>query len=272
VYSDTAGNNPDLTKSCIEKGGVFVPESFSQLITGLKILANTLNDSHSFSKIKANLAKVPSGSTKTLCVLVSTGAYCPVHKMHIENFNVAKTFLEEKHNFNVIGGLISPSHDVYITSKLGAKAAISSFHRIQMCDLAAHDSDWIEADSWEATRPGFVSFKNVTQHVDAFLKLTFPTTPIQVIFLCGADLVVRCHMTNLGKYWVIATGRHGYSEQVAQLLQATPESHRKLYWLETLMDDISSTKIRNAIATNQPIGDLTYENVVQYLKKYLFAK
>jgi len=83
---------------------------------------------------------------------------------------------------------------------------------------------------------------------------------------------VRCSMTSLGSYWVIATGRHGWAEKVTNLIASRADTDRKLYWLETLMEDVSSTKIREAIAKKEPIGDLTYQNVVDYLKKYCFTK
>ena len=38
---------------------------------------------HPLEKLKANLSKFDSHSKKTKAVLVSTGAYCPIHRYHI---------------------------------------------------------------------------------------------------------------------------------------------------------------------------------------------
>lgn len=81
-----------------------------------------------------------------LVVLVATGSYSPVHRMHVHMFEVAKKSLEEKypslllhilynylfdsqkHGFHVVAGFISPSHDNYVESKLG-NAYIPADHR-----------------------------------------------------------------------------------------------------------------------------------------------
>ncbi len=65
-----------------------------------------------------------STSTKQKVVLVATGnlqfffqfsgAFCPLHRMHIEMFEVAKKHLESEYDMDVIGGFISPSHGTLV--------------------------------------------------------------------------------------------------------------------------------------------------------------
>ena len=86
------------------------------------------------SKANHNLEKIISRSkevdfeNKTPIVLVTTGAFSPIHFEHIKMFEVAKEYLESNHSCYVLGGLISPSHDEYIQSKL-KKNFISKAHR-----------------------------------------------------------------------------------------------------------------------------------------------
>jgi len=267
VYSSTVSTTPQLRQLCVRiDPRVFVCDTIQELILSIEIFAYELWDNHPTTKLKANLAKIPpDNKKKKLAVLISTGAYCPIHRMHIENFNVAKKYLEENHNYVIVAGYISPSHDHYINGKLSKQEFISSYHRLKMCALASQD-DWIEADPWESSRSGFVSFPKVAQHLDDYLCETFPRIRIEIIFLCGADLIVRCNMSKVGKHWVVATGRPGFTEQVQHVLNSKPPKERQVYWLETNMEDLSSTKIRNALIKNEPLDGLTFASVIKYLK------
>jgi hypothetical protein len=52
----------------------------------------------------------------------------------------------EKKGMEVVGGYLSPSHDMYVGAKM---RRVKSFHidfkhRLQLCQLACKDSDWYE--------------------------------------------------------------------------------------------------------------------------------
>lgn len=79
------------------------------------------------------------------------GAYCPIHKMHVQLFHEAKAWFEDKmeNSAVVVGGLLSPSHDSYVRPKLLQRGTTSlpAQHRWEMTRLACTGSDWLMASS-----------------------------------------------------------------------------------------------------------------------------
>lgn len=95
-----------------------------------------------------------NGATDTnreYVVLLKTGALSPVHRAHISNMIRTKEYLERVHNFRVIGGYLSPSHDQYVEAKLNEEFIVGR-HRIQMCEEAikeANQQHWLGIDQAE---------------------------------------------------------------------------------------------------------------------------
>jgi nicotinic acid mononucleotide adenylyltransferase len=146
-------------------------------------------------KIRANLFKC-SPSSKPL-VLLGTGAFCPVHRHHIKMMEEARESMESN-GYTVVGGFLSPSHDLYVENKFkrkGLKGFIPSVHRIEFIKESFVDSDWLEVDPWEATQSRFVDFSSVLHrlhlHLKDSFKNSFPDLSIRVMFVMGADLLVR---------------------------------------------------------------------------------
>lgn len=50
-------------------------------------------------------------------ILLTTGSYNPVHRMHLEILNFAYKYLKSLNKFNVLCGFISPSSDTYVKGK-----------------------------------------------------------------------------------------------------------------------------------------------------------
>src|SRR5437870_3485528 len=100
-------------------------------------------------KLLTNLSLLKSQTpSKQPVVLLTTGSLNPIHKQHYDNFEIAKRELELRFpKLKVIAGYISPSQDLYVKSKLG-NDAISIDERIEMCNLAVMESNWIDVDSW----------------------------------------------------------------------------------------------------------------------------
>jgi len=101
-------------------------------------------------KLLANWKK-HSDESRPKAVLLCTGAYCPVHYMHIEMFEKAKKYLEER-KYVVLAGYLSPSHDFYVEPKLARSGVtyIPSKHRIEIIRLATKNSDWLSESDWSA--------------------------------------------------------------------------------------------------------------------------
>jgi nicotinamide mononucleotide adenylyltransferase len=239
-------------------------------------------DSTPVDKIKSNLAALDKDSIKEkkLFVLVSTGSLNPVHRMHVEMFNVAKAHLEQQKDNIVIGGYLSPSHDYYVSGKLGVYH-MPSHMRIELCNRAVQDSnckDWLMVDQWECDQETFVNFDGVVKNVDKVLKKTLPDVTINVLYVCGADHAIRCNMACLKNFGFICCARPGSSKDVNQV--AKNRGYDKMfvnnrpfyYYVPTDLEDISSTAIRQDMMTGgRKLEEFTFPSVAEYLRKYMSA-
>jgi len=84
--------------------------------------------------------------------------------------------------FQVIGGLFSPVSDHYKKNGLAP-----AHHRMEMCQLAVEDSDWINVDSWELRQPSYMRTLLVLK--SAKERLLSEGIDAQVMLLAGADLI-----------------------------------------------------------------------------------
>jgi len=120
-------------------------------------------------------------------------------------------------------------------------------------------------DEWECSQLNFRTFAAVTRHLDFQIQQQFPKENILVMFLCGADLIIRCGgMTSLGTHSIVAVGRPGYSDQVKEVVDT--EKGKSLFFVTNDTEDISSTQIRNNLALGQDITHLTFPSVADYLQ------
>src|SRR3989344_6145664 len=70
-----------------------------------------------FHKILDNISNFSQKEkNKPLVVLVSTGAFAPIHAGHVKMMEIAKKEIENRGKI-VLGGYISPSHDGYLAEK-----------------------------------------------------------------------------------------------------------------------------------------------------------
>ncbi|MDB4993432.1 MAG: putative synthase, similar to eukaryotic protein [Myxococcaceae bacterium] len=118
-------------------------------------------------------------------VLLSTGAFCPVHDGHLAMLQSARV-AAERAGFDVVGGYLSPGHDAYIRLKCGP-AAIPASERLRQCAAAVASSDWLSVDPWEAMhRQVSVNFTDVTARLRAYLRAHVDPR-IEVLYVAGAD-------------------------------------------------------------------------------------
>ena len=81
-------------------------------------------------------------------ILLTTGAFCPIHEGHIEMMELAKKELEDQ-GICVLGGYLSPANDEYVKYKC-KNTAISASHRIVLCNQKIAKNDWLMVDKWES--------------------------------------------------------------------------------------------------------------------------
>ncbi|KAF9910443.1 hypothetical protein EC991_006494 [Linnemannia zychae] len=71
----------------------------------------------------------------------------------------------------ILGGFLSPSHDLYVGEKLkGEDMVLNSRERLDLCRLQTADSDWIDVDAWEANQDRFYDYHKVTSRLQQFLQ------------------------------------------------------------------------------------------------------
>lgn len=71
--------------------------------------------------------------------------------------------------YQLIGGYFSPVSDAY-----GKSGLTGACHRVQMCNLALNNSDWLMVDPWESRQRSFQRTAVVLDHFKAMLNA--PTT------------------------------------------------------------------------------------------------
>jgi len=114
----------------------------------------TITNLEKLRSILEQYKKIDPNETRKYAVLVATGSFCPIHKMHIKMFELAKSKLEENDEYYVVAGFLSPSSDIHVQSKLG-QMYISEYHRVTMGHLVVKDYDWITVSEWECRQNFF---------------------------------------------------------------------------------------------------------------------
>ena len=134
-----------------------------------------------------SLSSPASTPTGELVVLLTTGAFCPIHRGHLAMMEAARAALEARGDV-VLAGYISPSHDGYVLPKCRGDAPPAA-HRLALCDEAVKASDWLLVDPWEALAcPRPVNFTDVCERLAAYLAAHVPTArPIRVVYVFGSD-------------------------------------------------------------------------------------
>jgi len=142
---------------------------------------------------------------------------CPIHFMHVTMMIFAKQKLEEK-DFAVVGGLISPSHDDYVQSKMSSKrvSSIKKFERIDMIrmilnsEIPGQDRDWNEprwlfGSTWEIDQHWFIDFPEVYNYFRG--ELAKYDHNWNLFYVCGAD-----HSTHVSIRNTVVLQRPGYGD------------------------------------------------------------
>lgn len=117
-----------------------------------------------------NLLTTPTNKLKGKkgIILVSTGSFAPVHKGHLDMMEVAKASLEEQ-GHEVLGGYLSPSHDVYVQSKGDSLPFIDE--RLYTLQKELEDHPWLMVDPWEGRWvKSSINFTDVIDRLVLYLK------------------------------------------------------------------------------------------------------
>ena len=71
------------------------------------------------SKVARRISEIPRHKLlgRKQVILLGSGAYNPIHKMHLRMLYIARRYLEERTEFEVLGGFVSPSHATDVRSR-----------------------------------------------------------------------------------------------------------------------------------------------------------
>ncbi|KAN0081307.1 hypothetical protein V8E55_008931 [Tylopilus felleus] len=236
-------------------------------------------DPPNYSFASHRLRKVLRDGSKQPIVLVACGSFSPVTYLHLRMFEMAKDYVRQNTNFEIVGGYLSPVSDQY--NKPGL---LSARHRVNMCTLAAEEtSSWLMIDPWEAFQI-YQRTAVVLDHFDFEINTILGGVQTQdgehrdvrVMLLAGSDLISTMSEPGvwavedldhiLGQYGTFIIERAGSSMD-----QATDNLARwrsNIYLIPQLIqNDVSSTKVRLFLRRGLSVRYLLPAAVVDYIEQ-----
>ncbi|MEZ4454416.1 MAG: NAD(+) synthase [Nannocystaceae bacterium] len=124
---------------------------------------------------------------RALAVLVSTGAFCPIHEGHLAMMERARSAIEARGG-EVLAGYLSVSHDRYVLAKCGAEAPAAA-ERLRLCEAAIAGSEWLMVDPWEALHCDRArNFTDVVGRLEALMNAHLRAhRRVEVVYVFGSD-------------------------------------------------------------------------------------
>lgn len=109
----------------------------------------------------------------------------PITYLHLRMFEMALDFVNDREQFEIMGGYFSPVSDDYKKADLAHHT-----HRVRMIEMAVGDSPWLMVDDWEASQKSFVRTVSVLDHFERQLKGKISSDkPVRIMLLAGGDLI-----------------------------------------------------------------------------------
>jgi len=221
-------------------------------------------------------------------ILLACGSFNPPTMMHLRMFELASDYFRSaKNGYIVVGGVISPTHDNYKSKK---PSLISSTHRLAMTQAAVVNNDWIAVSDWETRQTDWTRTRKVMEEYSTMLNAELKPDwlkqsgcgdmkgKIGLKLLCGADLLESFSVPGLWleedinkivkEHGIVVITREGsnpeqYVEKSSILRDMAENIHIVTDWI---VNDVSSTKIRNAVSRGESIKYLIPDPVIQYIR------
>ncbi|KAH7908941.1 Nucleotidylyl transferase [Hygrophoropsis aurantiaca] len=239
----------------------------------------TFNNPPNYSFNSHRLHKTLRNSNKQPIVLVACGSFSPVTYLHLRMFEMAKDYVRQNTDFEIIGGYLSPVSDKYKKPGL-----LNAHHRVHMCSLAAEQtSSWLMIDSWEAFQ-NYQRTAVVLDHFDYEINTVLGGVHTQegehrnvrIMLLAGSDLIstmsepgVWSHTDLdhiLGRYGTFIIERAGSG--MDQATDSLARWRHNIYLIPQLIqNDVSSTKVRLFLRRGLSVRYLLPAAVVDYIEE-----
>ncbi|KAJ7821143.1 hypothetical protein B0H14DRAFT_2832309, partial [Mycena olivaceomarginata] len=218
-------------------------------------------------------------SDKTPIVLVACGSFSPVTYLHLRMFEMAKDYVRQNTDFEILGGYLSPVSDMYKKPGL-----LSAQHRVNMCTLGAEDtSTWLMVDPWEAFQD-YQRTAVVLDHFDYHINTVLggartadgEQRNIRIMLLAGSDLISTMSEPGvwsyadldhiLGRYGTFIVERAGSG--MDQATDSLARWRNNIHLISQLIqNDVSSTKVRLFLRRGLSVRYLLPANVVDYIEQ-----
>ena len=240
---------------------------------------------------------------KKSCLLISCGSFNPLTIMHLRLFELAKDRLKGN-GWNVLGGIISPTHDNYRKKK--PSLVVSGKHRVKMVELALQNYDFVKCSRWETEQDDWTRTREVLEeHLKQINKVAeasddqdnklchLPDSLVtlnrdilkqpnvfKLFMICGGDLLESFSVPNLWKdedieamvrsFGLVVITREGSNpEQYVDKHPIVSQYKENIFIVkEKITNDISSTKIREAVKDGKSIKFFVDDTVIQYISEH----
>ena len=229
-----------------------------------------MNNKYKVLNFDYSLLKPLLSEKKENIVLLVTGSFNPIHRMHIEILNIAYRHLLSLKKYNIVCGFISPSADCYVRSKNKQLPLIPFDLRCKMIETGIREYNRdnkgnnlkIFLHKWEGTHDYFIDFPDVISEIQA--QILDHYNNIKLIYVCGLDLYLACN-----EYFnknVIVIDRKPYKNYIYKNI---PEK-----FIYLIKDDkvkpYSSTFIRECYLKRDYVGicNITFPEVGNMLIKF----
>ncbi|KAF9012522.1 hypothetical protein BDQ17DRAFT_1344072 [Cyathus striatus] len=243
-------------------------------------LTDSFTNPLNYSFPRHRLSRVLRDPKKTPIVLVACGSFSPVTYLHLRMFEMAKDYVRQNTEFEVVGGYLSPVSDMYKKPGL-----LSATHRVNMCTLAAEESsNWLMVDSWET----FQSYQRtaiVLDHFDHEINTVMGGIQtedgehrnIRVMLLAGSDLISTMSEPGVWSYTDLEhiLGRYGtfIIERAGSGMDQATDSlakwrHNIHMVSQLIQNDVSSTKVRLFLRRGLSVRYLLPNAVVDYIEEH----
>jgi len=227
-------------------------------------------------KIAMRLRELGLNSGREKVILVGSGCYNPLHRLHLRMFYLARSFLEGHSHFEVLGGIVSLCHQTTVRQKFRQKPKeiIPPKHRLSMARLAVGDSAWLTVDPWEITRRRVLDYLSVLDHIREIVDKAFPEERIRLIFLTDGNQLPKLSSS-------VLTQRNCNCLCICRpmsvdilLKQLTPQWKQVAYVLEDTailsndLEGITSSAIRKDAINGKDVSKQLCKKVFKYMKKH----
>jgi nicotinate (nicotinamide) nucleotide adenylyltransferase len=227
------------------------------------------------AKVALRLRELGPTCTRQKVILVGSGLYNPLHRLHLRMFYLARQFLEGHSHFEVLGGIVSPSHPTEVRQKFRQKPKeiIPPKHRLAMARAAVGDSAWLTVDPWEITRRRVLDYLSVLDHVREIIADAFPEENIKLIMLTDGNELPKLSTKSLVDRNARCLCICRPMQVDILLKQLTTEWKNVAYVLEDTailandLERISSSSVRKDAIDGKDVSKSVGKKVANYMRR-----